>query len=229
MDAWEAALDRSGLPLMRVGRGPARIGFAAPLPVGMAAERELAEIQLTERCEVWRVREALVAALPDGWRLVSLDDVWLGAPSLSGLVAGADYRIELGIGEADASVIEPGAVAGPAGPGRTAAPAPDARPETASATSIGAAAAALVRAPTLPRERAKGGGVVAYDLRPLLLDVQVVDAGPPIVVRARTRLHPSLGSGRPEEVVAALRDELGIALFPKAIIRERVLLSEELE
>jgi radical SAM-linked protein len=206
MDAWEVALDRSRLPLMRVGRGRARIAFGAPLPVGMPAEQELAEILLSERYELWRVREGLTGALPDGWRLVGLDDVWLGAPSLSAMVAAADYRIEL-------AVDGPGASAG-AG---------------SSLTSIEAGTVALMRARALPRERAKGSGVVAYDLRPLLLDVCVADAGPPVVIRARTRIHPSLGSGRPEELVAALADAVGMPLVARSVVRERVLLRDELD
>jgi hypothetical protein len=202
MDAWEASLDRSGLPLMRVGRGPARIMFGAPLPAAMDAEHELAEIVLSERCEIWRVREGLTGALPDGWRLVSLDDVWLGEPSLTGLVAAAEYRIELGPSMPD--------ITGP------------------SSESIALGAAALLRAPRLPRRRAKGGGMVEYDLRPLLIDVRVIDAGPPVIIRARTRVHPSLGSGRPEEVVAALVDEIGAPLVPVWIVRERIALDDEL-
>ena len=38
---------------------------------------------------------------------------------------------------------------------------------------------------------------------PLLIDVTIVD-GPPVTVLTRTRFHPELGTGRPEEVVAAL-------------------------
>jgi hypothetical protein len=86
-----------------------------------------------------------------------------------------------------------------------------------------------MRAHALPRERAKGGGLVAYDLRPLLLGVWVAKAGPPVVLRARTRIHASLGSGRPEEVVAALAEAVGIPLVARSVVRERVLLRDELE
>jgi hypothetical protein len=85
-----------------------------------------------------------------------------------------------------------------------------------------------MRAHALPRERAKGGGVVVYDLRPLLLDLCVATAGPPVVLRARTRIHASLGSGRPEEVVAALGQTLGIPIVARSVVRERVLLGEEI-
>jgi hypothetical protein len=38
--------------------------------------------------------------LPDGWRLVDLYDVWLGAPALAGQIVAADYRIAVSGGEA---------------------------------------------------------------------------------------------------------------------------------
>jgi hypothetical protein len=63
----------------------------------------------------------------------------------------------------------------------------------------------------------------------LLVDVGVAAAGPPVVVRARTRFHPELGSGRPGEVVAALADAAGVALEIASIERERVLLKDDLE
>ena len=91
------------------------------------------------------------------------------------------------------------------------------------------AARALVDANALPRRREKGGGTVEYDLRPLLIAIAVADAGPPVVVRARTRFHPSLGTGRPEEVVAALGDQLGRPVAITEIVRERLLLADELD
>ena len=197
IDAWEAALDASGLPLVRpVGRARARIAFGAPVPAAMALERELADILLTEMVAGWQVREALAGRLPEGWRLIDLHDVWLGAPALAGQVAAADYRIDLG--DADAVVID-------------------------------AAARALLASDRVPRERPKGGETVTYDLRPLVVDVVVADAGSPLIVRARTLFHPALGTGRPEEVVAALGDLAGRALVPRSIVRERLILADELQ
>jgi hypothetical protein len=88
------------------------------------------------------------------------------------------------------------------------------------------AASALLAAPRLPRERAKGGGVVAYDLRPLLIGIDV-RSGPPPVVRVRTRFHPELGTGRPDQVMAALSEAAGVAVEPASIVRERLLLAED--
>lgn len=197
-DGWTEAIESAGLPLSRVegARPRPRISFGAPLPVGMRADRELIDIVLTERWPAWRVREALAASIPPGWRLIEVEDVWLGGPPLPGRVAAADYRITL-----DGKV------------------APHA---------VGEAARGLLAADRLPRERAKGGSTMPYDLRPLLIDVRVADPGPPIVIATRTRFHPELGSGRPEEVVAALADRIGTPLTIAHIVRERLILADDL-
>ena len=196
-EAWESALERSGLPSFRpTGRARARVAFGAPLPAGIAAERELADIVLTSFEPAWRVREALADRLPAGWRLVDLYDVWLGAPALAGQVVAADYLIDLG---------------------------------DADAARVAVAAGALLTASSLPRERLKGSTVVRYDLRPLLLDVRLMDGGPPTVARVTTRFHPELGTGRPAEVVAALGDAAGLALVVGSVVRERLILADELD
>jgi radical SAM-linked protein len=196
-DAWTAAIETGGLPLARTdGERPRpRISFGAPLPVGMAAERELIDVVLCERWPAWRVREALADRLPPGWRLVELIDVWLAGPPLAGRVAAADYRIEI------RSLVD--------------------------AAALAKAASGLLLADQLPRVRAKGDGTVRYDLRPLVIDVEI-EAGPPIVVRTRTRFHPELGTGRPEEVLAELGDRIGARLDAASITRERLLLLEDL-
>jgi hypothetical protein len=162
----------------------------------MAAEGELMDVVLGDRWPAWRVREALIAHLPPGWRLVDLFDVWLAGPALAGQVAAADYRIELA---ADAD-----------------------------AASLQRACAELLARPQLLRERPKGGGTVTYDLRPLLIDVSVREPGPPPVIVTRTRFHPELGMGRPEEVVAALGSATGVALVVGSITRQQLILSEDL-
>ena len=201
--AWDVAVGESGLPIV-VG-DPAkprpRVVFGAPLTVGMPSEGELVEIVLTERLAAWQVREALASRLPVGWSLLDLADVWLGGPPLAGRVAAADYRVTLG-GAAEGDAIEGSAVA--------------------------RAADALLAARSIPRERAKGNGTVSYDLRPLLVDVQVMKPGPPVTIRIRTRFHPELGTGRPEEVVLALGELIGSPLAIEAIVRERLLLADEL-
>ena len=197
-DAWTAAIEGAGLPVARSdGEKPRpRISFGAPLPVGMAAEAELIDVVLVERWPAWRVREALDGRLPEGWRLLELQDVWLAGPPLAGRVAAADYRIELE-GSPDMAALE-------------------------------SAADELLAARSIMRERPKGAATVPYDLRPLLVDVRVESKPGPLVL-TRTRFHPELGTGRPEEVVAALGDRVGAQLEVRSIVRERLLLIDELD
>lgn len=93
-----------------------------------------------------------------------------------------------------------------------------------------AAAERLLAASNIPRERTKGTSTRSYDLRPLLVGITVdgasVDRGR---VGVRTRIHPELGTGRPDEVVAALGDVLGARLEPISIVRERILFAEDLD
>jgi len=206
IDAFEATLAASRLPLVTSGKARSRIMFGAPLPAGMAAERELADLVLADRVPVADVRDRLAALLPAGWSLVEAFDVWLGEPSLVSQVVAAEYRVTV-------EGVDPGRLAG--------------------------AAATLLRAASLPRRREKGGGSVAYDLRPLVDDVSVVPgsgpadpapgeaAGEPVgvTIRIRTRMDPERGTGRPEEVIAALGEELDRELAVRSIVRERLILS----
>jgi radical SAM-linked protein len=98
---------------------------------------------------------------------------------------------------------------------------------TADPAALVDAAEALIAADRIPRSRRKGDSMVEYDLRPLLSDIRI-EAGPPVDVRTRTRFDPELGTGRPEEVVAALADRLGATLEIASIVRERLLLDEDL-
>ncbi len=98
----------------------------------------------------------------------------------------------------------------------------------ADVAAIAEAATTLLASEHLSRERPKGNSMVRYDLRPLLVDVGVAAAGPPVIVRARTRFDPVLGTGRPEEVVAALADASGTPLTVGSIVRERLVLAEDL-
>ena len=89
------------------------------------------------------------------------------------------------------------------------------------------AAADLLAASELPRRRSRGDASVEYDLRPLLVDV-AVERGPPLRVLTCTRFHPELGTGRPEEVVAALADGAGCSLEIASVLRDRLILVEDL-
>ncbi|MES2210732.1 MAG: DUF2344 domain-containing protein [Chloroflexota bacterium] len=203
--AWEDALAAGDLPIAGLDRHPARarIVFAAPLGVGVPAERELADLFLTERRSIAEVRHALAGRLPPGHTLVDLHDVWLGAPALPGQVVAAEYRAE---------IIAPGSAA-------------------LDRELLSDAASRLMAAASLPRARDRGGRMVKYDLRPLLADIDIrAVVGPAAtarVVEGRicVRFDPERGAGRPEEVLAALAESAGVDLAFASLVRERVVLA----
>jgi radical SAM-linked protein len=200
---WAAALDAAGIALASVGgRSPRpRLSFAAPAPTGVPCERELLDIVLTERLTRADLRDRLQQACPAGRRIVDLFDVWLGEPSITSRLGAADYRIVVG---------------------------------GASRDELSAAARALVSAGSLPRRRSKGEGrTVDYDLRPLVLDLVAVPDPQPATdqatLRARLRLAQDGPSGRIEELILALAEQVGRELSLVAAVRERLLTSDELD
>jgi len=90
----------AGLPIALSGaaRPKPRVASAVPLPRGATAEADLVELFLAERLPVDEVRRMVVAGLPEGMRLVVLEDEWIGAPSLASRVAAVVYRVEVEAG-----------------------------------------------------------------------------------------------------------------------------------
>lgn len=205
IDAWGAALAGSGLSVAALG-GPAvgdvparpRFALAVPLPASCAGRAELAEVWLLERVPAWALRAALADRLPAGHRWVDAENVWLGAPPLAGQVVAAEWTVTL-------------------------------EPSQLDEARITSACRSVLAATTLPRVRAKPGGDRAYDLRPLLADVGVAnDLDGRMQLRVVTRLDPALGSGRPEEVVAAVAEAAGGGWVPAidSIVRDRLILAD---
>lgn len=102
----------------------------------------------------------------------------------------------------------------------------------ATATAVRAAAAGLLAARSLPRERRREKRATTYDLRPLLDRLEVgpwdddAPGGPAGVLRMRLRYGPET-VGRPDEVLAALAEAVGSRLEARSIVRERVILEGE--
>jgi radical SAM-linked protein len=197
---WERAFRRGEIPVATSeGFSPRpKLIFAAPLQLGMLAEHELADLYLAERLTAPELRERLVAGMPRGYRVVDLHDVWVGAPAIAPQLMAADYRMTLLHVEQD---------------------------RLTSATEH------LLAAEQLPRLRRKEAREIPYDLRPLLIDLRVTpaesaalppDADPNEAAGLWMRLRHSQerGSGRAEEVVAALADEIGLAVGIGAVADE---------
>ena len=194
---WERAFRRGEIPLATTeGFNPrSKLVFAAPLQLGMLAEHELADLYLAERLTAPDLRDRLASGMPSGYRVVDLHDVWVGASALAPQLVAADYRVTL---------------------------------LNVAVADLAAAVAELMAAVKLPRQRHREKRTIAYDLRPLLFEVQVrepdpaaqpalaadpADAADATVSGLWLRLRHSQegGSGRVEEVVAALATELGMA------------------
>lgn len=234
---WERALRRGAVPIATTeGFNPRpRLVFAAPLPLGMLAEHELADLFLSERLTLPNLRRRLERSLPLGYRLLELRDEWVGAPALATQLVAADYRLRLlGPSPGDASA----AIARVLGARRldrekrreTKAVAYDLRPlivdlrlagdqvggATESADTAGAGDTAGAAA-----ERPREGGQGAGSGR----------GTEGVALWMRLRHSQDQGSGRPEEVVAAVAEELPERRGPPEIalpIRERLWLADEL-
>jgi radical SAM-linked protein len=191
---WERAFRRGEIPLATSeGFNPRpKLVFAAPLQLGMLAEHDLADIFLAERLTSPDLRGRLASGMPRGYRVVDLHDVWVGAPALAPQLAAADYRVTLFNVKHD---------------------------------DVDAAVAGLMAAEALPRQRHREKRTISYDLRPLLLEAEVRAPDPAAIAQAtadlpavglwlRLRHSQDGGSGRVEEVVAALAGELGMATQP---------------
>ena len=202
MKLWERALRRAGIPVAQTeGMSPRpRIVFAAPLPLGMLAEREIVDIVLSERLTVADLRGRLERDLPHGFALVDLHDVWLHAPSVASRLVGATYRMDLA-GTATAPVLR---------------------------DDVRVGAVSLLAADRLDRERRKEKRTVRYDLRPLIVAIDVLgwdDAGCGSgTLRIDLRHSQEEGTGRPDEVVAALGEIVPGGLLVVQGVRERLTL-----
>lgn len=187
---WERAFRRGDIPVARSeGFSPRpKLVFASPLQLGMLAEHELADLFLAERLTAPDLRNRLAAAMPHGYRVVDLHNVWIGVPAIAPQLAAADYRMTL---------------------------------LNVNEDELAAAAVRLMSAAKLQRERHREAKTINYDLRPLILDVQARPAdsaalppdaspGPATGIWMRLRHSQNLGSGRADEVVAALAEVMGL-------------------
>jgi radical SAM-linked protein len=188
---WERAFRRGEIPVATSeGFSPRpKLIFAAPLQLGMLAEHELADLYLAERLPAPDLRARLASGMPRGYSIVDLHDVWIGEPALAPRLAAADYRMTL---------------------------------LNVEQARLEQAADLLIAAENLPRERRKGAKSIPYDLRSLVLGLRVGPADPaalppdaPVSSSAglwmRLRHTQDRGSGRAEEVVAALAHLMGMA------------------
>jgi radical SAM-linked protein len=96
----------------------------------------------------------------------------------------------------------------------------------ATSDELAAALSALLEPRTLERTRAKGAErQTTYDLRPLILALEVGPAAP--IVRMLLRTGSDGPSGRPDEVIPALGEVIGRDLELVDLVRERLWTNDE--
>lgn len=204
--AWEEAIRSSGLPVVTVDDDGRRPRLAFGAPAGGSLASD------GDLVDLWLTRRLPIAEV---------------RAALEGRLP-ADHELvalhDVWLGE--------GAL-----PARVAASDLEAMVTTSGPIArLEAAAAAILALPSLPRVRTRADRTVAYDLRPLLLDLAVepdksatTNGAGGALVRMRVAHDPERGVGRPDEVLAALAEEAGQSVETRTIVRRRLLLVEDLE
>lgn len=187
MRCWERALRRAELPVAySEGFSPhAQIALAAPLPVGTTSDAELMDVFMAETIAPKTLIQQLSPQLPDGISIASVEEVGMGLPALQADVQFAEYVVDVPALDGKIAVASRGWNAG-------------------DATDVASVIALFLAAESIPWEHKREDEVKSYDIRAQVEAIELVthdgDA-----VRLRLRLkNDSSGSGRPEQVVAAL-------------------------
>jgi hypothetical protein len=192
----------------------------------MLAEHELADLYLAERLTAPGLRARLVESMPRGYTVVELHDVWSGAPALAPRLVAADYRMTL-------LNVEPARLQSAVERLMAAQELPrerrkesrvvryDLRPLLLDLRAGLPDAEALPPsgAEALPPSGAEAGAAGAEAGTTAVAATGAVAAPGPVPAAGlwmRLRHSQNLGSGRPDEVVAALAAELGMRPLPAA-------------
>ena len=180
MRFWERALRRAAIPVAySEGFSPhAQISLAAPLAVGTTSEAELMDVFLAELMQPKQFITQLSAQIPPGIAVISAQEVGLALPSMQADVRFAEYDVDIENKAADNAI-----------------PAVDAFD----------AVERFMAAETIPWEHKRENETRAYDIRAQVAELAAVDLTDGTGVRLKMRLkNDNTGSGRPEQIVAAL-------------------------
>jgi hypothetical protein len=179
----------------------------------MLAEHELADLYLAEKLTAFDLRARLDAAMPPGYEVVDLYDVWSGAPALAPRLVAADYRMTL-------LNVEPGRLVEAAERLMAAERLPRQRLKETRTVKYDLRPLLLairVGPPDAPPGAEAADGLPGAGALP---EAETADwlpgadaapeAGPAVGLWVRLRHSQDLGSGRQDEVVAALAEEMGL-------------------
>ena len=193
---WERALRRARVQLAySEGFSPhPQRSLAAPLSVGITSDAELMDIQVTGRVSPHWLAAAVNQQLPPGIEVREVRQIAPLIPSLQSQVRFAEYEVDLGdtCGVGDAR----------------------------SDTEIDQAIDDLLAREELPWHHRRDTGRRDYDLRRLIDDIRRLPSENGVRSIAMRLRCDSSGSGRPEQVAAAL----GFAEPPRAIRRTGLIL-----
>ena len=199
MRFWERAFRRAKIPLTySQGFTPhPRISMAAPLAVGVSSEAELMDVWLKRWMPPQSFMMLMRAQLPPGFNVFDVREVGLKIPSLQSCLAFAEYQVEIRSNKTD--------------------------------EEVKSSLHSLLQTRKLPWHRSREGKTKLYDLRALIDDLWFIDHrcehnGEPesiYVLGMRLRCGAE-GSGRPEQVTAAL----GFLEHPESIHRCKLTLQE---
>jgi radical SAM-linked protein len=211
MRFWERALRRAELPVAySEGFSPhAQLSLAAPLPVGTTSDGELMDVFMAEPILPRRFIDEASPQLPPALAIVGVAEAGMALPALQADVRFAEYLVEL---EAEGSRrLTP--CGEPPAPGR-------AGDAALSAESVRYAVKAFLDANTFPWQHKRDDEMRSYDIRAQVDRIEVDEAPDGIIALAMRLKNDNTGSGRPEQVVAALG--LGV---PSRIHRTRLILA----
>ncbi len=187
MRFWERALRRAELPVAySEGFSPhAQIALAAPLPVGTTSDGELMDVFMAERIAPKTLISQIAPQLPEGIAVVAAEEVGIALPALQADVRFAEYVVHVSSGQCDRSV-EAG----------------DWKLEVG--TEAARAVECFLAAKSIPWQHKREDETKSYDIRAQVDEISVIACdkdGADLHMRLK---NDSSGSGRPEQVTAAL-------------------------
>lgn len=199
MRLFERACRRAGLRLAYTqGFNPhPKMGFAAPLPVGMNGAREYVDLELETETPAADVSAALARQLPEGLTVLGARAVDAGGSHLMGLLGRAHYRVS----------------------GRAAG-----GEEWDEERLHGAIERLLGRAEVFVT-RQTGKGIKKKDIRPGIRSLRARIDGETVTLTMELAAG-SGGNVRPDEVLQALREEAGLDLTEAEVWRTALLSSD---
>lgn len=176
MRFWERALRRAQIPVAySEGFSPhAQIALAAPLAVGMTSEAELMDVFLEEPMQPREFIRQLSDQIPEGIAISAAQEVGLALPSMQADMQFAEYSVDV----------------------------PTA--DTRSVTSVQAAVDAFLAADTIAWEHKRENETRSYDIRAQVETIAIAASNEASITLAMRLKNDNTGSGRPEQIVAAL-------------------------